>query len=91
MSPKPPDDPHIDLIVVVSGPDAAVRVNAQQKISQVIREALRESGTPLQRLEDWVISRESDGVALDHDARVGDLGLIDGTRLLLNPAAGGGG
>lgn len=91
MSPKPPDDPLVDLIVVVSGADAAVRVNRQQKIGQVIREALRESGTPLGRLEDWVISHESDGVALDHDARVGDLELTVGTRLLLNPAAGGGG
>lgn len=90
MSPKP-DDPHIDLIVAVSGADAAVSVNRQQKISQVIRKALRESGTVLQRLEDWIISREADGVPLDHDARVGDLGLTDGTRLLLNPAAGGGG
>lgn len=90
MSPKP-GDPHIDLIVVVSGTDAAVRINRQQRVEHVIREALRESGTVAPRLEDWVLSRESDGVPLEHGARVGDLGLTDGTRLLLNPAAGGGG
>lgn len=90
MSPKP-DDPHLDLIVVVSGSDATVRVNAQQRVEHVIREALRESGTPLQRLDDWVLTRESDGTPLAHDQRLGDLGLSNGTRLLLTPAAGGGG
>lgn len=90
MSPQP-DDPHTDLIVIVSGAETAVRVNRQQRVEHVIREALRESGTVVGRLEDWVLTRESDGSQLPHDARVADLGLLDGDRLLLNPAAGGGG
>jgi hypothetical protein len=86
-----PDNPNVNLVVVVSGTDAQVRVNGHQQVRHIISEALRESGTASQRVEDWVLTRESDATPLPLDARVEDLGLTDGMRLILNPAAGGGG
>jgi hypothetical protein len=83
-------DRHIDLTVTVSGQDAPVRVNAQQKTNQIIREALRLSGNQSQPIEDWELHRQ--------DMRLVALGitvveakLVDGMVLSLGPKSGEGG
>ena len=44
---------HVDLIVVVSGRPEPVRVNPKQKISQLVREALNQTGNHGQPPESW--------------------------------------
>ena len=88
MPPKP--DKHLDLVVVVSGQPTAVRVNANQRLEQLVREALHESGNAGQDPEAWELRREG-GDLLELGQRAGDAGLTDGMTLYLNPRAGAGG
>jgi len=83
-------DRHLDLVVVVSGVATPVRVNVNERLEQVVREALRESGNAGQPPEQWELRRES-GEPLDQSLRVGDAGLTDGATLTLQPRAGAGG
>lgn len=83
-------DKKIDLIVVVSGEATEVDVNSNQKVEQVIREALKRSGNEGRPIEEWELKRE-DGSLIDPEARVGSVGLVDGVRLFLSPKASAGG
>lgn len=80
----------ISVVVVVSGEDVAVTVNPHQKVAELVREALRESGNQGQPLENWVL-KTADGSSIDFDQRVEDAGITEGMKLFLNPKAGEGG
>lgn len=94
MSPqpvKPPKpDKKVDLVVVVSGQPTSVTVNINQSIAHLIHEALQSSGNTGQDPSQWDLRREG-GELLDPGVRVGDVGLVDGMTLFLNPRAGAGG
>ncbi len=79
----------IDVVVVVSGEDVHVSVNKNQKVSQLVREALRESGNAGQPPENWVL--KSDAGNIDLDQRISDAGITSGMKLYLNPKVGEGG
>lgn len=82
-------DSKITIIVVVSGEDVAVTVNTHQKVAQLVREALNESGNQGQPVENWIL--KSDAGAIDFEQRIADAGITDGMKLYLNPKAGEGG
>ncbi len=83
-------DKHLDVVVVVSGQPTAVRINANQELEKLVREALRESGNKGQDPSSWELRLEG-GDLLDLGQRAGEAGLIDGMTLYLNPRAGAGG
>lgn len=85
-----PPDNQIQVTVIVSGTAVPVSVNPNQKVTQLIREALRETGNQGQAPDQWELRRES-GEVLDQTARVGDIGLVDGDTLTLQPRVGAGG
>ena len=85
------DNPNqVSVTVVVSGEDVAVTVNPHQKVAELVREALRESGNQGQPLENWVL-KTADGSSIDFNQRIGDAGITEGMKLFLNPKAGEGG
>ncbi len=83
-------DRHLDLVVVVSGQPQPVRINANQTLEHVVREALQRSGNHGQPPADWELRTEN-GTLLDQQLRAADAGLVDGMTLFLNPRAGAGG
>lgn len=84
--------PHkITVTVVVSGARLSVTENANQKVSHLIREALREAGIPHPKVEDWTLRSADGGAAIDPDLRIEEAGIIDGATLFLDPDEGGGG
>ena len=80
----------INLIVVVSGQPASVKVNVHQKVEHLVQEALKQSGNKGQAPGDWEL-RRSDGGFIDQSATVEGAGIADGTTLYLSPKAGAGG
>lgn len=85
-----PPDNQLEIFVIVSGARTEVRVNVHEKLQNVVREALRESGNAGQAVDQWELRRES-GELLDQELRAGDAGLVDGAVLTLQPRAGVGG
>jgi Protein of Unknown function (DUF2604) len=83
-------DPHLDLIIVVSGAPQAVRINAQERLEHAVREALRLSGNQGQPPEEWEL-RTEDGQLLNPQERADATGVLDGQTLFLSPRAGAGG
>lgn len=83
-------DPHLELIVVVSGSPHSVRINVRQRLEHVVQEALRESGNVGQPATDWEL-RTEDGTLLAQGERVERAELHQGQTLFLNPRAGAGG
>jgi Protein of Unknown function (DUF2604) len=90
MPPVDRPDRHLDLVVVVSGQPQPVRMNANQKLEHLVREALQRSGNAGQPPADWELRTEA-GALLDQQARAAEAGLVDGMTLFLNPRAGAGG
>lgn len=86
----PKNDPNITVNVVVSGQETSLNVNIHQKVEELIKEALRETGNQGQPPEDWEL-RTGDGALIGQGVRVGDAGILEGTKLYLNPKAGAGG
>ena len=83
-------DPNITVIVVVSGQPTSLKVNIHQKVEELVREALRQSGNQGQPPADWEL-RTIDGNLIGQTTRIGDAGIIDGITLFLSPQAGVGG
>lgn len=83
-------DNHVDLVIVVSGAPESVRINRNEPLEHAVREALRESGNPGQRPEDWELRNEA-GQLLVLTLRPGDAGIVDRQTLFLSPKAGAGG
>lgn len=84
------EDNFVDVIVVVSGQPHPVRLNGNQKVAQLIREALRTSGNVGQQPSEWEL-RTNGGALIDPDLKIVASGITDGMTLFLNPRAGVGG
>ena len=83
-------DGHITLTIVVSGQPVTVTAEINEKVEQLVREALRESGNKGQPPNDWEL-RTVDGVLIDQGLRIGAAGIVNGMKLFLSPRAGAGG
>lgn len=83
-------NPGITITVVVSGQGVQVSVNPNQKVAQLIKEALHVSGNKGQSGEDWEL-RTANGNLLDPDSKVADAAITEGITLYLSPKAGAGG
>lgn len=80
----------IDVVVVVSGQPQSIRINTREKLEQLVREALHETGNQGQAASGWEL-RTEDGRLLSLHLRLDEVGLTSGTVLFLNPLAGAGG
>lgn len=80
----------VDVIVVVSGQPFPIEVNTNQRLAQLIKEALKGSGNAGQAASEWEL-RTEDGRLLDQDSKVEEAGITGGMTLFLNPKAGIGG
>jgi hypothetical protein len=65
-------------------------VNKHQKVEQLVREALNQTGNKGQPPADWEL-RTSDGALIQQSLTIEAAGIVDGTTLFLNPRAGAGG
>jgi hypothetical protein len=83
-------NPHLDLIIVVSGVPEPVRINMHEPLENAVRQALRESHAGSSSPADWELRTEQ-GVLLDQNVQAGSVGLHEGQTLFLNPRAGAGG
>ena len=80
----------LELTVVVSGQATALKVNSNQSVEHLVKEALKESGNKGQPPSEWEL-RTSDGTLIDHELSIGDAGITVGSTLFLSPRAGAGG
>lgn len=80
----------ITVTVIVSGEDLSVSVNTHQKVAELVRKALQESGNEGQPIDNWVLKTE-DAREIDFELRISESGITDGMKLYLNPKAGEGG
>lgn len=84
--------PHkFTLTVVVSGARISVTENPNQKVSHLIREALKQAGIPHPKVEEWTLRFSDGGGAIDPDLRIEEAGIAHGATLFLDPDEGGGG
>lgn len=83
-------DQNINITVIVSGQPTSVKVNRHQKVDQIIKEALRETGNQGQPSSEWEL-RTSSGALISLEKDVDDAGITDGATLYLSPRAGAGG
>jgi hypothetical protein len=81
----------ITVTVVVSGARISVTENSNQKVSHLIREALKEAGIPHPKVEDWTLRFGDGGAAIDPDLNIEEAGIANGATLFLDPDEGGGG
>lgn len=80
----------ITLIFIVNGVDVQVDENTHEPLKVARDKALRESNNTGRPLDEWEIHNDA-GQALDPDKKIGDFGLVDGSRLFLNLKVGAGG
>lgn len=86
-----PDRNHkITLIFIINGANFRVEANVNEPLKDAVAKALRESGNTGRPLSDWQV-RDANGVLLDIDRKIKDLGLTSGARLFLTLAVGAGG
>lgn len=85
-----PPTNNITITIVVNGVPTPVTVNVQQKVKQLVHEALRESGQPDQSPGNWELKTEA-GATINQDQRIADAGIAAGVTLFLSLLAGGGG
>lgn len=85
-----PKSESISVHVVVSGQATTIKVNLNQSVEHLVREALRESGNKGQPASEWEL-RTSDGTLIDQSLKILVAGIMDGATLFLNPRAGAGG
>ena len=84
-------DKNIVVSVVVGGRAIeGIRVNVNQRVEQLIREALREAGLAGANTDEWDL-RNQGGQPIDRALRIGEAGIAEGATLYLDPREGGGG
>lgn len=84
------EDQNIQLIIVISGQPHTVQINVHERVENLVRKALNDSGDSGQPPSEWEL-RTVDGALIDQSLRVMDVGLKDGATLFLAPRAGVGG
>lgn len=82
---------NIEPTVYVSGAPFSVRINTNQKVEQLIREALHQAGKRGVDPSGWVLRFEGGGDPIDPAKRVGEAGIAADITLLLDRDEGGGG
>lgn len=80
---------NIDVAVVVSGQPVSLKVNLNQTVEHLVKEALKNSGNKGQPPSDWELRLE--GRLLNQASTVAGEGIHDGATLFLSPRAGAGG
>lgn len=81
----------ITLIFIINGEDFRVETNVEAPLLVAVEKALVESGNTGRRdPREWEV-RDSQGVLLEVDRTVKQLGLKNGTRLFLSLRVGAGG
>jgi hypothetical protein len=80
----------IDVTIVVSGEPHSTAFPLNQRLEQVVRRILNESGNTGQDPSSWEL-RDANGMLLDLSLTVSEAGLIEGATLFLTPRAGAGG
>ena len=81
---------NINVIVIVSGQETNVKINVHQKVENLVREALHNTGNEGQAISEWEL-RTADGALIETSLRITDAGIVEGMRLYLSPRAGAGG
>lgn len=80
----------VSLVFIINGVDTTVEANLHEPLKAVRNKALEQSNNTGRPVDEWQIHTE-DGVLLDPDKKVEELGLADGARLLLSLTIGAGG
>lgn len=80
----------IVVVVVVSGEEVQVSVNTHQQVTQLVREALNESGNKGQDPSKWVL-KTATGNPIPQNETIAAAGITNGEKLFLNPETGSGG
>jgi Protein of Unknown function (DUF2604) len=86
----PQSESHITVKVIVSGQPTSVTVNGHQKVEQLVREALNQTGNKGQPPADWEL-RTADGALIEQNLTIETAGIVAGMTLYLSPRAGAGG
>ncbi len=86
----PQSESHITVKVIVSGQPTSVTVNSHQKVEQLVREALNQTGNKGQPPADWEL-RTADGALIEQNLTIEAAGIVAGMTLYLSPRAGAGG
>jgi hypothetical protein len=81
---------NITVTVVVSGASHQVRINAHEKVAQLIRRALNEAGIHGSDIAGWSLRFEG-GQTIPPGERIAEAGIDPGATLFLDPDEGGGG
>lgn len=80
----------IKIVFVVNGVDAPVEANVHEPLKAARNKALEDSKNTGRPVDEWQVHTE-DGVLLEADKKIEELGLKDGVRLLLSLTVGAGG
>ncbi|HEY3292824.1 MAG TPA: DUF2604 domain-containing protein [Candidatus Nanopelagicaceae bacterium] len=83
-------NPNIEVTVVVSGQPTTVKVNIHEKVENLVREALHQTGNQGQPPGNWEL-RTADGIMIDQNLSIENAGIVEGMKLFLSPHAGAGG
>ncbi len=86
----PHPDQNISVTVIVSGQPTTAKINVHQKVDQLVREALNQTGNKGQPPSEWEL-RTSDGGLIEQTLTIEGAGIVSGMTLYLNPRAGAGG
>lgn len=81
---------NIEVTVVVSGAPQPIRINAHEKVGNLIRQALADAGVHGGDIAGWTL-RFQDGQAIPSGERIAEAGIAAGATLFLDPDEGGGG
>jgi hypothetical protein len=82
---------NIALTVVVSGAPQGLKINAHQKVAELMRKALHQAKIPGGDLAGWSLRFAEGGEAISPEARVAEAGVSAGATLFLDRDEGGGG
>lgn len=80
----------IEVTIVASGHPTTLKVPLNQRLEQVVKRVLNDTGNTGQDPDGWEL-RNQDGAVLSLEATVKDAGIAAGATLFLNPIAGAGG
>jgi hypothetical protein len=83
-------DQKVHLIFVINGQNFPVEANAHEPLLSAVQKALATSRNTGRPPEEWEV-RDANGVLLEKNRKIGDIGLRDGAQLFLSLRVGAGG
>jgi hypothetical protein len=81
---------NIEIIVVVGGNPAPLKVNTHQSVEHLVKEAFKEAGEKNAKPEDWEL-KDGSGNIIGLAQTIAAAGIQAGATLYLNLIEGGGG